>query len=206
MKAKRNHFYFFWRNLIKPFFWLFRGIRVTGRENVPEEGAYIIASNHRESSDPIYLGICIKRQIQYMAKAELFENKFIGWFLGHLGAFPVERGSSAAKGAIQHFEEVVKDGQLMGIFIEGTRSKSDDFLPPKNGVSLIAYDTKTPVIPVCITKVGRRRYIRFGKPLSLADMGFDKGGAREFRNASRIIMDNIKALREADLAEVKKNG
>ena len=147
------------------------------------------------------LGIGLKRQVHFMAKAELFEKKFVGWFLGKLDAFPVERSSSAARGAIKHFEEVVRNGNLMGIFIEGTRSKTDDFLPPKNGVSLIAWDTQTPVIPVCITHKGKKRIIHYGKPLSLADMGFDKGGAREFRNASRIIMDHIKALREQDLNE-----
>ena len=173
-----------------------------GRENVPDEGAYILASNHREAVDPIFLGIGLKRQVHFMAKAELFKkNKLLNWFFLKLGAFPVERDSSAARGAIKHFEQVVSDGRLMGIFIEGTRSKTDDFLPPKNGVSLIAWDTKTPVIPVCITKIGKKRIIHYGKTLSLADMGFDKGGAREFRNASRTIMDHIKALRELDLSE-----
>ena len=203
MKPKRNHFYFFWRGLIKPFFWLFCRLQFKGRENVPAEGAYILASNHREATDPIYLGIGLKRQVLFMAKAELFEKKFVGWFLGHLGAFPVERGKSAARGAIKHFETVVKEGNLMGIFIEGTRSKTDEFLPPKNGVSLIAFDTKTPVIPVCISKIGKHRVIHYGEPLSLSDMGFEKGGAKEFRNASRVIMDHIKALRETDIAEAK---
>lgn len=201
MKQKRNHFYFFWRGFVTlPFKLIFR-MRYKGRENVPAEGAYILASNHREAVDPIMLGIGLKRQVHFMAKAELFKKKFIGWFLGKLDAFPVERDSSAARGAIKHFEQVVQDGNLMGIFIEGTRSKTDDFLPPKNGVSLIAYDTKTPVIPVCITIINKRRVIHYGKPLSLEEMGFVKGGAREFRNASRIIMDHIKALREQDLNE-----
>lgn len=201
MKQKRNHFYFFWRAVTIPFLKLTKHMRYRGSENVPAEGAYILASNHREAVDPIMLGIGIKRQVHFMAKAELFQKRFVGWFLGKLDAFPVERSSSAARGAIKHFEEVVKNGNLMGIFIEGTRSKTDDFLPPKNGVSLIAWDTKTPVIPVCITHVGKKRLIRYGKPLSLEDMGFEKGGAREFRNASRIIMDHIKALREQDLSE-----
>lgn len=201
MKQKRNHFYFFWRAVSMPFLKLTHHMRYKGQENVPENGSYILASNHREAVDPIMLGIGIKRQVQFMAKAELFEKKFVGWFLGKLGAFPVERNSSAARGAIRHFEDVLKEESLIGIFIEGTRSKTDDFLPPKNGVSLIAFDTKTPVIPVCITIIGKRRVIHYGKPLSLEEMGFEKGGAREFRNASRTIMDHIKALREQDLSE-----
>ncbi len=203
---KRNHFYFFWRGLLKPFFQLKFRMKYIGVENVPEEGAYILASNHTHAADPIIMGMGLKRQVMFMAKEELFKNKFVGWFIRKLDAFPVNRGK-ADTGSIKHFEKVLEDGNLMGIFIEGTRSKDGNFLPPKNGCSLIAYDTKTPVIPVCHTKIGSRLYFHFGKPISLEEMGFDKGGAREFRNASRVIMDHIKALREEDLASAgEQNG
>nr|WP_316622018.1 lysophospholipid acyltransferase family protein [uncultured Ruminococcus sp.] len=204
---KRNHFYFFWRVVLLPFFKLIYRMKYVGRENVPENGAYILASNHRLATDPIMLGMGLKRQVLFMAKEELFKNKFISWFLRKLGAFPVSRGK-ADTGSIRHFENALENGALMGIFIEGTRSKDGEFLPPKNGCSLIAWDTKTPVIPVCHTKIGSRTVFHFGKPLSLEDMGFEKGGAREFRNASRVIMDHIKALRAEDLAnyEAKSNG
>ncbi|MBQ4238014.1 MAG: 1-acyl-sn-glycerol-3-phosphate acyltransferase [Ruminococcus sp.] len=204
---KRNHFYFFWRAVLLPFFKLIYRMKYVGRENVPENGAYILASNHRLATDPIMLGMGLKRQVLFMAKEELFKNKFISWFLRKLGAFPVSRGK-ADTGSIRHFENALENGALMGIFIEGTRSKDGEFLPPKNGCSLIAWDTKTPVIPVCHTKIGSRTVFHFGKPLSLEDMGFEKGGAREFRNASRVIMDHIKALRAEDLAnyEAKSNG
>ena len=204
---KRNHFYFFWRGFLKPFFFLIYRMKYVGTENVPAEGAYILASNHRRATDPIMLGMGLKRQVLFMAKEELFQNKFLSWFMRKLGAFPVSRGK-ADTGAVKHFEKAVEDGNLIGIFIEGTRAKDDNFLPPKNGVSLISWDTKTPVIPVCHTKIKGRIVMHYGKPLSLEDMGFEKGGAREFRNASRVIMDHIKALREADLAaaEAKKNG
>ena len=204
---KRNHFYFFWRAVLLPFFKLIYRMKYIGRENVPENGAYILASNHRLATDPIMLGMGLKRQVLFMAKEELFKNKFISWFLRKLGAFPVSRGK-ADTGSIRHFENALENGALMGIFIDGTRSKDGEFLPPKNGCSLIAWDTKTPVIPVCHTKIGSRTVFHFGKPLSLEDMGFEKGGAREFRNASRVIMDHIKALRAEDLAnyEAKSNG
>ena len=201
---KRNHFYFFWRAVLLPFFKLIYRMKYIGRENVPENGAYILASNHRLATDPIMLGMGLKRQVLFMAKEELFKNKFISWFLRKLGAFPVSRGK-ADTGSIRHFENALENGALMGIFIEGTRSKDGEFLPPKNGCSLIAWDTKTPVIPVCHTKIGSRTVFHFGKPLSLEDMGFEKGGAREFRNASRVIMDHIKALRAEDLANYEAN-
>lgn len=203
---KRNHFYFFIRNFFKPFFFLKFRMKYIGAENVPPDGAYILASNHRRAVDPILMGMGLKRQVLFMAKEELFQNWFTKWFLSKLGAFPISRGK-ADTGSIRHFEQALEEGNLMGIFIEGTRAKDDNFLPPKNGVSLIAWDTKTPVIPVCHTKIGGRIVMHFGKPLSLEEMGFVKGGAREFRTASRIIMDHIKAIREEDLlaAEEKQN-
>lgn len=200
-KRRMTPFYAFWRAFVRPIMFLKYRMVYKGVENVPMDGAYILASNHISATDPILVGEGLKRQVMFMAKSELFEKKLVGKFLGKLGAFPVERGSSAAIDAIRHFEQVVKNGDLMCIFIEGTRSKTGDFLPPKNGVSLIVFDTKTPVIPVCITKKGKRRIIHFGKPLSLSDMGFEKGGAREFRTASRVIMDHIKAIREQDLSD-----
>ena len=204
---KRNHFYFFWRGFLKPFFFLVHRMKYVGVENVPAEGSYILASNHRLASDPIIMGMGLKRQVLFMAKEELFKNKFLNWFMRKLGAFPVGRGK-ADTSSIRHFEKALEEGNLIGIFIEGTRSKDGEFLPPKNGVSLIAWDTKTPVIPICHTAINGRFVMHYGKPLSLEDMGFDKGGAREFRNASRVIMDHIKALREEDLAAagVKNNG
>ena len=204
---KRNHFYFFWRAVVTPIFFLMYRTKYVGVENVPKEGAYILASNHRRATDPIIMGIGLKRQVLFMAKEELFKNKFLSWFFRKLGAFPVSRGK-ADTGAIRHFEDAGSNGYLMGIFIEGTRAKDDNFLPPKNGASLIAWDTKTAVIPACHTKINGRLVMHYGKPLSLEEMGFEKGGAREFRNASRTIMDHIKALREEDIAaaEAKKNG
>lgn len=204
---KKNHFYFFWRAVCIPIFKLKYRTKYIGTENVPDEGAYILASNHTSAVDPIMIGIGMKRQVLFMAKDELFKNRFLNWFLRKLGAFPVDRGK-ADTDSIRHFEDVLKEGYLMGIFIEGTRSKDGTFLKPKNGCSLIAWDTKTPVIPVCHTLIGKRVWFHFGKPLSMEDMEFQNGGAKEFRNASRIIMDHIKALREEDLAtaEASKNG
>lgn len=201
MSRPKNYvFYNVMRAIFKPVFYLKDRIKIEGRENVPEEGAYILASNHIEATDPIHIGLCIKRQIMFMAKAELFENPFAAWFFRHLGAFPVDRGKGD-RTAIEHFEEEIKKGYLMGIFIEGTRSKTGDFLPPKNGVSLLAYDTKTPVIPICVTKTKRGKVVHFDKPITVEALGLENGKAKEFRTASRMIMEKIKALREEDLAK-----
>ena len=71
---KRNHFYFFWRGLLLPFFQLKYRMKYIGAENVPAEGAYILASNHTHAVDPIIMGMGLKRQVMFMAKEELFKK------------------------------------------------------------------------------------------------------------------------------------
>ncbi len=178
--------------------------KVNGKKNLPKKGAYIVACNHISNYDPLLVSMTQKRQIYYMAKAELFEKKFFAALIRELGAFPVERGAGDGK-AINEAEEIVKDGRLLGIFIEGTRSKTGEFLRPKSGASMVAFQTKTSVIPVCITpknktlKTFQKVTISWGKPLSLEELGLKNGTPAEFRNASRRIMDEIKLLRERDL-------
>lgn len=184
---------------VAPIFKLIYRTKYINAHNVPKEGAYIFAGNHITSVDPIIMAVGQKhRNIHFMAKAELFRNPLLNWFFRSIGAFPVDRGNSD-KGAVKHFEEILAGGELMGIFIEGTRSKTGEFLKPKSGAALIAYDTKTPVIPVCQTKIKGRRVCHFGEPMSLEELGFVNGGAREYREASRRIMEVIKALREQDM-------
>lgn len=179
---------------------LFR-YKVVGKKNLPKKGAYIVCSNHLSNYDPILVSMTQKRQIYYMAKAELFKNKIASAMITELGAFPVDRGSGDGQ-AIEKAEEIVRDGRLLGIFIEGTRSKTGEFLRPKSGAAMVAFQTNTPVIPVCITpqdkqiKKFRKVTVSWGKPLSLEELGLKEGTPTEFRNASRRIMDEIKAMRE----------
>ncbi len=180
---------------------LFR-YKVVGKKNLPKTGAYIVCSNHLSNYDPILVSMTQKRQIYYMAKAELFQkNRIAAAMITELGAFPVERGTGDTQ-AIDKAEEIVRDGRLLGIFIEGTRSKTGEFLRPKSGAAMVAFQTKTPVIPVCITpqdkqiKKFRKVTVSWGKPMSLEELGLSEGTPAEFRNASRKIMDEIKALRE----------
>lgn len=193
-------FYSFLRAVFSPIFKAIYRVKFVNRDNLPESGAYIVAANHISAVDPIIMVVGQRhRYIHFMAKAELFSNKLKEWFFKSIGCFPVDRGKGDMK-SVKHFEQVVSSGEIMGIFIEGTRSKTGEFLKPKNGAALIAYNTKTPVIPVCNTQVGKHRVCHFGEPITLEELGFVGGGAKEFREASRRIMEQIKALREQDLS------
>lgn len=202
---KRGVLYSFGRLIFIPVLKLLFAYRVKGRENLPKEGAYIICSNHLSNYDPMLLAVTQSRQIFYMAKAELFKNRFFGAILKKLGAFPVQRGAGDGK-AINEAENIVQNGNLLGIFIEGTRSKTGEFLRPKSGAAIIAHQMNIPVIPVCITPYTKTKRVKafhkvtvsWGKPIMPEELGFTEGGNAEYRNASRIIMSEIKKLREEE--------
>ena len=199
-----NPLYFIGRIILWPIYKLMFFFKVNGRENIPKNGAYIICSNHLSNHDPIMLGVSLRRQIYYMAKAELFKNPIGGQVIRWLGAFPVNRGAGDGK-AINEAEEVVKKGRLLGIFIEGTRSKTGEFLRPKSGAAIIAHQMNVPVIPICITpknkqyRIFQRVTVSIGKPMTPQELGLNKGTPEEFRNASRTVMNEIKKMRENGL-------
>ena len=201
---KRNPLYVVGRIIIIPIFKLLFFYKVNGKQNVPEDGPFIVCSNHLSNFDPVILALTQKRQIFYMAKAELFKNKLLAKLIRTLGAFPVTRGAGDGK-AINEAESIIKDGKLLGIFIEGTRSKTGEFLRPKSGASIIAHQMNVPVIPVCITpknkkvKVFQKVTVSWGKPMTPQELGLKTGSGEGYRNASRMIMKKISQLRENDL-------
>lgn len=175
---------------------LFR-LKVIGKENIPAEGAFLLCSNHVSAADPILLGIVQPRQMCYMAKAELFRNRFVGAVLRGLGAFPVERGTGGAD-SLAHADKLLEENAAVGVFIEGTRSKTGELLRPKTGAALLCYRSGAPVVPVCITaeggkpKIFHRTEIRFGRPMTPE---IPEQSSMHLRRASRDIMGEITALR-----------
>lgn len=168
---------------------------------LPQNGRYIICPNHISNMDPLFLIISQKRKICFMAKDELFKNKILSKFLYAMGAFPIKRKKSDVK-AINKAFEVLENDDVLGLFIEGTRSKTGEFLKPKSGAAMIAYKTNSPIIPVCIApkkgkkiKPFKKTVINYGKPINVSELGIENGSGLEFRNASRIIMDRIKNLK-----------
>jgi 1-acyl-sn-glycerol-3-phosphate acyltransferase len=124
-----------------------KGYKIHGLENLPGDGPVIIACNHISLWDPIIVGCALPRQVSFMAKEELFENPILGRIVSGLGAFPVKRGQGDIS-AIRKSIGVLKDGNVLGIFPEGTRSKSGDIQEAMAGIALIMEKSQAPILPV----------------------------------------------------------
>lgn len=168
-----------------------------GAENLPEKGGYVVVSNHHSLVDPVFIALKLKRQIYFMAKAELFHNKVFGWWLRKCGAFAVERGSGD-RSSLDHAVDIVRRGDLLGIFPEGTRSKNGVPSRPKSGAAYIAGTARCGIVPCAVIfdgdlKVGKRIHVVIGKPIEFEELGWT-GEKSALKCVSKRIMAEIIAL------------
>jgi len=172
-------------------------MRVFGAANVPKTGPVIVACNHVSYFDPPLLGTACPRRIRYMAKAELFKMSVLGPLITAFGAYPVER-SGTPMAAVRRSVEVLRRGEVIGIFPEGTRNL-DGTVQAHEGVALLASLGKSPVVPAAVAgtrEAGRfRRFeVIFGRPLSLPA---DRKATREdLANFTEQVMQAIRKLPE----------
>lgn len=184
---------------------------VENGKSLPEDKAMIVCSNHVSNIDPVVINATQNRLIHFMAKKELFKNKFFGKIISRFGAFPVNRGNDGGK-ALGMAEELLNDDNCVGIFIEGTRSKTGKLGRPHTGVILMAYATNTPILPCCITgKTGfvkpfRKTKIYYGEPVTCEELGVKEGTMPEYREAAKKLMEIIAALREKQRADFDRKG
>lgn len=167
-KKENIMFYTVILSLVRVFmFFVFR-IRISGKENIPKDGGCILAVNHRSNWDVIIAGLSCGRHLRFMAKYELFENKFFGWLIKNLGAFPVHRGAGDI-GAIKGALSILKQNEMMLMFPEGRRVKDENkAVHAKTGVAMLAHRARVPVIPAYISgeyKWMHKITITFGEPV-----------------------------------------
>lgn len=172
-------------------------VQIEGIENIPKKGPIIVCPNHISFLDPPIIGALLNRRIYFMAKAELFKNPILGFVLSKgLGAFPVKRGTSdlsAIKTALNH----LKNGQAIGMFPEGTRSKNGILQKAEPGVSMLAIRGHAAVIPVGIKSNYRlfsKIIIRIGKPINLDKYLNSKLSSNDFALIGEEIMTEISKL------------
>ena len=137
--------------ILTPILRFFFRVRVEGLEHVPDDGPAILASNHVSFCDSIFLPLVLKRRITFVAKAEYFEDPKTAWFFGSMGQIPIKRGGGpASMRALESASEVLRAGQLFGIYPEGTRSPDGRLYRGRTGVARLAIDNGVPVLGVAM--------------------------------------------------------
>lgn len=130
----------FWCKLTK--------VEMRGLENIPKEGSLIICANHSYLLDAFLMAnACPNRQIHFAAKQELFENKFIAFVGKHVEVIPIDRGETSLS-TMKTMLKYLKNGEVLGIYPEGTRTKTEDLLEFKSGVTVIAMRTGATIVPI----------------------------------------------------------
>ncbi len=173
-------------------------IRFHGEENMPTHKGYILASNHVSNIDPLFIGIACKKNVRFMAKVELFKNPILRAILNGVGTFPVSRGTGDHS-AIDKAIQVVKSGDVLGIFPEGTRSKDGKLGRAKSGAVVVAAKTGGDIVPVGIkhgekTLWRRNVDVYYGKPITNQQLAITENSKTELKAASRLLMENIASL------------
>jgi len=185
----------------------FASLTVRGGRNMPRHGPVIVVANHLHNFDPLAVAIAVPRTVRYMSKKELWRTGFDGRFYELYGAFPVDR-SKADRVALRFAERLLKNGEVLGMFPEGTRSPTGAIAHVAPGTAFVAVRTGAPILPVAITgtedlpldskaaptsrKGGRGRVtVTVGKPFQLTP---GPNGKYDMARASDEIMAHIAAL------------
>ncbi len=176
---------------LRPFFWT----KTKGRENIPEGGC-LVCPNHTTASDivPVVLALGTRCDFAAMAKAELFQNAVVAWFLRTVGGIPVNRDGNDLN-AIRLGTKALKTGKKLILFPEGTRRRDGQLGPAKAGAGMFALRTGVPIVPVYVTpgkKLFRITTVRFGAPF-YPDCAGEKH-SDQYQNASDQIMAHIAAM------------
>lgn len=190
-------------------FALLARVSVRGRYHIPKKSPYIIASNHLSWTDIPLVAAYIPGKVVYMAKEETFSSK-VGWLVRFLGAFPVKRGE-ADRQSMRAADEQLKNGKVLVIFPEGTRSKTRTLAQGHAGLGMIALRSAVPVIPVAIwgsenalKKFGARVTISYGEPIDLKPQGA-KITREDINSATEQVMQSIARMLPAQYRGVYSN-
>ena len=146
--------YYIGKFILTALFKIFGRLTVVGREQVPRQGGVVLAANHVSYADPPLIGCAAPRKIRFMAKSELFSNRFFAALISAVGAFPVRRGV-ADRQALRTAQELLTGGDAMVIFIEGRRSADGILQPPELGTAMIALRAGVPIVPVALINSDR---------------------------------------------------
>lgn len=188
------------RYLVSAFLKLFFFWRVEGRQHIPPEGPVLFCCNHISAWDPPVVGCAATRQVYFMAKRELWRIPVLRSVITALGAYPVDR-KRADLSSVRRSLELLEKGQAVGVFPEGTRSRTGKLGPLRSGGAKLALRTGAAVVPMAIVgpyRLFRPLHVRIGRPLYF---GRDLNPSREKVRAVRDEMARaIAALLEGSIS------
>lgn len=185
---------------------------VRGLENIPSNGAAILASNHLSFSDSIFLPLSVRRPVVFLAKSEYFTGKglkgaLVRWFFKSTGQLPIDRsGGKASEASLNTGLGVLSQGLLLGIYPEGTRSPDGRLYRGRTGIARMVLEAKVPVVPVAmidtekVQPIGkrlpriRRVGIVIGEPLDFSRFDGMEGDRVVLRAVTDEIMYELKKL------------
>jgi 1-acyl-sn-glycerol-3-phosphate acyltransferase len=180
-------------------------------ENVPKDGAFILAPNHFSNLDHFFVGVYIRRKIQFMAKSQLYGNPILDYIFRVGGVFPVRRGHHDEEAFITA-AAILERGGCVGMYCEGGRSRSGRLGEPKPGLGRLALESGVPVVPVAIHgSSGVRGWkrlqfpkvtIQYGEPMSF--LVADSASPEAALETARHIFDRVKAMYVVLEAEGRK--
>ena len=170
--------------------------KIIDKENIPKTGPIIIASNHKHLYDQFFTMISTKRGIHYMAKKEYFDSWKTKWFFKLSGCISVDRSKKDPK-SVEKAISVLKDKGAIGIFPEGTRNKTNEFLLPfKFGAVSVAKKTDSYIVPVGLTGDYKFRSknltVRFGKPFKVGNMSLEEANKKLYNEIYNLMQENLK--------------
>jgi 1-acyl-sn-glycerol-3-phosphate acyltransferase len=168
-------------------------IEILGKERMPQSGGVLLCSNHIDNFDPLVVGVTAPRPVSFMAKEELFKMPFLGNIVRKCNAFPVKRGMSDRE-ALRKGLSVLKDGNVLGLFPEGTRSKTGELGKGLAGAGFFALRSNAAVLPCAVIgpyKTFGRLTVVYGNPINMDELRDRKASAEEVTD---IIMLEIRKL------------
>lgn len=179
---------------MRPLFRFFYNPKIIGAENIPQDCALVIAGNHKHVYDQCLTIMATKRVIHYMAKKEYFEG-MLAPFFRLVGCIPVDRSRKDFSSAMSAMR-VLKKGGAIGIFPEGTRNKTEDFLLRfKTGAVSMAKKSDAYILPFGLTGDYKFRSknltVRFGKPFKVGDMTVQEANEKLYHEVESLMLENL---------------
>ncbi len=151
------------RVILTPLTLLIYRVKAIDKENVPRQGALVLAPNHFSQLDHFFIGVWLRRKVRFMAKSQLFGPRVLTFIFKHGGVFPVRRGHRDEE-AFKTAYELIDQGEMLLVYAEGGRSRSGELGEPKPGIGRIALESGVPIVPVAIfgsAEARRWKHFRF---------------------------------------------